>query len=332
MFDLDLDLAVSWVKKKGYRSVAIQLPEGLKLDAFRISDILKENTGIDTTILGDPCYGACDLFLDYRKYADALIHFGHSPIHPQENDGDILFIEVRADADIEDALTELSERLPKKIGLLATVQYVGLISKAKKILEDKGKEVLIGKGDDRIFYPGQVLGCNCSAASEIEDEAEVLLYLGEGDFHPLAASFGTEKEVIVLNPLSGEVRSMNEKKERMLRKRFALIESAKSAESFLIIVCIKTGQDRSGCADRIADLAAQKGKKAYRVVMNEISPDALLPYKADAYINTACPRIAMDDSARYSKPMLTVTEAEIALGLREWDKYEFDEICSERTD
>jgi len=53
-----------------------------------------------------------------------------------------------------------------------------------------------------------------------------------------------------------------------------------------------------------------------------------LPYRVDAYINTACPRIAMDDSARYSKPMLTLVEAEIVLGIREWDNYEFDSITN----
>jgi 2-(3-amino-3-carboxypropyl)histidine synthase len=63
------------------------------------------------------------------------------------------------------------------------------------------------------------------------------------------------------------------------------------------------------------------------VVIGEIGPDALSVYKADAYICTACPRIATDDSARYPKPILTVTEAEIALGLREWEEYEFDTIC-----
>ena len=46
----------------------------------------------------------------------------------------------------------------------------------------------------------------------------------------------------------------------------------------------------------------------------------------DAYVNTACPRIAMDDSVRYDRPMLTIPEAEIVLGLRTWDDYVFDSI------
>ncbi|MCL2032028.1 MAG: diphthamide biosynthesis enzyme Dph2 [Methanomassiliicoccaceae archaeon] len=326
MFDLDLDRVVSWIRKRGYSAVAVQLPEGLKADALRISDVLSGSAEAEVIILGDPCYGACDLFVDYRRYADALVHFGHSPIHPQENDEDILFVEVRACPDIENAVRTAAERLPKRVGLLATVQYVGLIPKAKGILEEMGKEVFIGKGDGRIFHPGQVLGCNFSSALSVNGDADAFLYLGEGDFHPLAVSFGVKRPMVVLDPLTGEIRSVDEARDRMLRKRFAAIEKAKAADSFLVIVCTKTGQERSAAADMLMDKIKEQGKTAYRLVVSEIGPDALLPYKVDAYINTACPRIATDDSARYSKPMLTVTEAEIVLGLREWEGYEFDSI------
>ncbi len=328
MFEPNLDAIASWIRGKGYRSAAVQLPEGLKMDALRISDFLSNSTDAEIMILGDPCYGACDLFVDYKRYADALVHLGHSPIHPQEDDGDVLFIEVRVDADIDDAVMKAAERLPKRIGLLATIQYVGLIPRAKEILESAGKEVLVGSGDRRISYPGQVLGCNFSSASSVNGEVEAFLYLGEGDFHPLAAAFGTKKEMLVLDPLSGEIRSVDEARDRMLRKRFAAIEKAKTAESFAVIVCTKTGQDRSAAADDIIKKIKERGKKAYKIVINEIGPDALLPYKVDAFINTACPRIAIDDSARYPKPMLTLTEAEIALGSKEWDEYEFDSITN----
>ena len=328
MFEPDLGAITSWIKKRGYGIVAVQLPEGLKSDSLRISDILSASTNAKIIILGDPCYGACDLFIDYRIYADALVHLGHSPIHPQERDEDVLFIEVRADPDIEGAVKTASEKLPKRIGLLATVQYIGLIPKAKEILESMGKEVFVGEGDRRIFYPGQVLGCNFSSVSSVNDKVDAFLYLGEGDFHPIAAAFGAKKEMLIINPLTGEIGSVDEVRDRMLRKRFALIEAAKAAESFLVIVCTKTGQNRTAAADSIMERVKAQGKSAYKLLINEIGPDSLLPYRVDAYINTACPRIAMDDSARYSKPMLTIIEAEIALGLRKWEDYEFDSITN----
>jgi 2-(3-amino-3-carboxypropyl)histidine synthase len=50
-------------------------------------------------------------------------------------------------------------------------------------------------------------------------------------------------------------------------------------------------------------------------------------YPVDAFVNTACPRIAIDDSVRYAKPLLTPFELEVVLGDKKWEAgYKFDEI------
>jgi len=326
MFDLDLKDTADWIKANRYGSVAIQLPEGLKPSALRISDELFSNTGASIVILGAPCYGACDLFTDFRKVAEALVHFGHSSMPCLGIDKDVRYVEVRVSADISEAVSRAAKDLPDKVGLLATTQYIGLIDQTKEILEGMGKKIFVGKGDGRILYPGQILGCNYSTVSSVEKDVEAFLYVGEGDFHPLAAAFGAGKKMIVLNPLTGELRSVDDLRDRILRKRFANIEIAKTAGSFLVIVCNKVGQARPELADDILSKIRASGKDAYKVVLDEISPESLLPYRVDAYVNTACPRIAMDDSSKYRKPMLTPIEAEIVLGLRRWDNYKFDDI------
>ena len=109
-------------------------------------------------------------------------------------------------------------------------------------------------------------------------------------------------------------------------RRFAAIQGAKDAQSFLVIVCSKVGQNRDGLADRMVSLLRDHGRTAFKVVIEEINPTALMSYQVDAFVNTACPRIAMDDAARYPKPMLTPPELEIALGERQWGEYLFDQI------
>ena len=325
MFDFQLDNIVAWIRDGGYTSVALQLPEGLKIRATEISDYLTEKTGVETLIVGLPCYGACDLY-DYRGKTDALVHFGHSPIPSQGDDPNVLYIESRSDADVDDSTLGLLSGLPERIGLLATIQYLDLIPKVKSILEKSGRKVFVGTGDRRIAYPGQVLGCNCSSAEAVLDDVDAFLFIGEGDFHPLAAAFGIKKDVIVLNPVTSEVRSMAEVRDRILRKRFAAIQTAKNAQSFLVIVCSKVGQNRSEEADRAIEKIRSHGLKAYKAILEEITPLSLLSYRVDAYVNTACPRVAMDDSAKYDHPMITLTELDIVLGDREWADYEFDQI------
>lgn len=325
MFDFELETVSRWISDGGYASVALQMPEGLKIRAPEISEFIERETGAVPVIIGRPCYGACDLF-DYHGWADALVHFGHSPIPSQGEDPNVLYVESRSDADVDDTILESLSTLPGSVGLLATVQYLGLIPKVRRILESSGRSVHVGVGDSRICHPGQVLGCNCSAAEAVNDDVEGFLFIGEGDFHPLAAAFGMEKQVLVLNPVTGEVRDMAEKRDRILRRRFAAIQGARDAQSFLVIVCSKVGQDRSELADGIVGLLRSHGRTAFKVVIEEVNPTALMSYQVDAFVNTACPRIAMDDAARYPKPMLTPPELEIALGEREWSDYVFDQI------
>ena len=325
MFDFELETISRWISDGGYASVALQMPEGLKIRAPEISEFIERETGAVPVIVGRPCYGACDLF-DYHGWADALIHFGHSPIPSQGDDPNVLYIESRSDAEVDESIIGSLSRLPERIGLLATVQYLGLIPKIKGMLESSGREVRVGEGDRRICHPGQVLGCNCSAAESVDADVDGYLFIGEGDFHPLAAAFGMEKPVLVLNPVTGEVRDMSETRDRILRRRFAAIQGARDAESFLVIVCSKVGQNRSGLADEMVSLLRRHGRTAHKVIIEEINPTALMSYQVDAFVNTACPRIAMDDAARYPKPMLTPPELEIALGEREWGQYGFDQI------
>ena len=325
MFDFELETISRWISDGGYASVALQMPEGLKIRAPEISEFIERETGAVPVIVGRPCYGACDLF-DYHGWADALIHFGHSPIPSQGDDPNVLYIESRSDAEVDESIIGSLSRLPERIGLLATVQYLGLIPKVKGMLDSSGREVRVGEGDRRICHPGQVLGCNCSAAESVDADVDGYLFIGEGDFHPLAAAFGMEKPVLVLNPVTGEVRDMSETRDRILRRRFAAIQGARDAESFLVIVCSKVGQNRSGLADEMVSLLRRHGRTAHKVIIEEINPTALMSYQVDAFVNTACPRIAMDDAARYPKPMLTPPELEIALGEREWGQYVFDQI------
>jgi len=322
MFDLQLDRIVKWIIDNGYDSVALQLPEGLKSKSFEISDFIRSNTDVSISIIGDPCYGACDLRKDN---ADALIHFGHSPIPSLDDGGNVLYIESKVDADIS-SISLVADKIPGNVGILASVQYVHLIPEITSILEKNGKTVFVSEGDKRTVYSGQILGCNCTAAENISDKVDAFLYIGEGDFHPLAAAFGVGKPIMIYDPINNELRNVDDVRDRILRKRFATIQSSMDAKTFLIIVCSKPGQRRDDDAVIAMEKIEHAGRKAYKIVMDEISPERLMHYNVDAYVNTACPRIAMDDSVRYRNPMITLPELDIVLGLASWEEYKFDVI------
>ncbi|HUL39187.1 MAG TPA: diphthamide biosynthesis enzyme Dph2, partial [Methanomassiliicoccales archaeon] len=199
---------------------------------------------------------------------------------------------------------------------------------AKVWLAAKGVVAMVGKGDARVKHPGQVLGCNVTAASSIAREVEQFLFIGSGDFHPLAVALETGKDVVILDPLMREVRSTGELRDRVLRQRYAAIAVAQEAKEIGVLVSTKPGQRRRALAMRLRALIEDDGRKAWVIALDNITPDQLLAFKVDAFVSTACPRIAIDDALRYNRPMLTPLELEVVLGIRKWEDYRFDSILA----
>ena len=136
----------------------------------------------------------------------------------------------------------------------------------------------------------------------------------------------TDKPIIIADPERGSARTLADLKDRILRQRFAAIARAKDAKTFGIIVSRKIGQVRMEMARDLKALAEKHGLQANIFLMDLVSPDFLEGYHVDAWVNTACPRIAIEDVLQYKKPLLTPPEFEIVLGERAWEDYAFDEI------
>lgn len=313
------------IREKDARIVGLQFPEGLKVHATDLASEIEDKTGAMVLISGDPCYGACDLSDNVMEgMVDLLVHFGHTPL-PIDYKVPTLFVEAHYQLDsmgiLEDALEFLEGK--EKIGLVTTTQHLHLLEDAAHFLEENGKEVLMKDGSGTL--KGQVLGCNFSSVQDLPVDA--YLYLGSGNFHPLGIKLSTQKPVVIADPYLNQVRDIDEFTDRILRIRFARITRAKEAKKFGILISSKEGQCRWELAKDLKKMIYNEGKEAYLIFLNEINPPSLLPYMdLDAFIVTACPRIAIDDSKMYKKPLLTPQEMEIVLGTRDWEDYQMDEI------
>ena len=328
MYDFEIDRIVKIIEDKGYTLIGLQLPEGLKDRATEIADAIRDKSGRDVVISADPCYGACDLADGSMKRigVDALFHFGHSPIF-EKGAIPVEYVPVQDERDPVSLIEKNLKKFSKKVGLVSTVQHVHTLEKVKKMLEGEGFEVKIGKGRGRIKHGGQVLGCSFANAASIASDVENFIYIGSGNFHPLGVALATGKKTFAVDPLLDEVRDMEPLKEKILRQRFAKIAKARDGKTFGIIIGEKHGQMRKGLAFSLKKMLEEKGKRAYILYLGEITPENLLPFrKLDAFVNTACPRISIDDAAKFKKPLLTPVELEIVLGVRKWEDYQLDEM------
>ncbi|MDO9549787.1 MAG: diphthamide biosynthesis enzyme Dph2 [Methanoregula sp.] len=310
----DISDLVNRLQQRGAQKVALQFPAGLKRRAAEYAVALRA-AGFAVIISGDPCYGACDLALDTLSFADVLVHIGHTPVDEREA---VIFEPYPVDFDVAVLAQALPLLKEKTVGLVTTVQHIHLIPVMESFLREKGIDVRVEDGGTRAPNRGQVLGCSFTAARATH--APEILFVGTGVFHPIGIALSTGARVIALDPLTGIAQEVSG--DALLRRRFAMIEKARGAETIGIIVSSKSGQARMALAERLSALSP----KAVVVTMREVSPDELLNLGFACYVNTACPRLAYDDQVRFPAPVLSPQEFEILCGVRTWDDYAIDEI------
>jgi len=321
-FDLEEKKLMEEILKHGSKRVLIQLPEGLKQEGSRLAAVV-EKAGAVAIVSADPCYGACDLAtLDAESLdVDLIVHYGHSEMMKQER-VQTLYIEARATISIKGAVKKAIRLLEDytSIGLTTTVQHVHMLNEARELLLKAGKTVAIGDvGQSK--YAGQVIGCDFSNAQSISKDVEAFLFLGGGRFHAIGVELTTGKPTIIADPYEKRAYSIHDEVLRLLKKRWASISKAKEAETFGVLIGLKTGQKKVRKALEMKERLEKNGKKATLLAVREITPSVLMQFfDIDAHVNTACPRISLDDTLSFRIPVLTFNETLVMLGEKSWEE------------
>jgi 2-(3-amino-3-carboxypropyl)histidine synthase len=310
------------IKKRRAKRILIQLPEGLKPEAPRLASIAEE-AGAVAIVSADPCYGACDLALPEAESlgVDLLIHYGHTAMTKQEHTPTI-YIEARAKADVKEAVEKAIPHLKewRKLGLVTTVQHIHKLNEAKGQLLRAGKTVIVGDAG-RMKYAGQVIGCDFSNAKSISKDVEAFLFVGGGRFHAIGSALATGKPTIIADPYEKRVFPIHGEAKTILKQRWASICETKEAERLAILVGLKSGQKRLREAVELKEKLEKIGKRATLLAIREITPEVIMQFsEIDAFINTACPRISLDDTKNFQKPVITLNEARVLLEEITWEE------------
>ncbi len=220
----------------------------------------------------------------------------------------ILFIPCGSRKDILPVVKKAAEKMQayERIGLITTAQHLHELDAAAKVLKQEKKKPVIG---------GQILGCNVWNAERIAKDADAFLYIGSGMFHPSAFLRKIDKPLFSANPYSGIVEEYSSaEKQKWVKKQKARIMRCVEALVFGVLVSTKTGQSNYDTAKKIKKKLEAKGRIALVFAGNELTPDRLLGYKVDAWVNTACPRI-VDDF--FEKPVINPEELDMLMELIE---------------
>lgn len=325
-----IDDALNELRRMGARRIMLQIPDGLKPEVFRIfSRFSKE---FDVVVSGEPFYGACDLGnLSGERSIDCVVQFGHSIMPNVNYPVPVIFIEWMLEKKLDlgsISLEKIGEGGYRRIGLLCSIQYCDHMVELSEILRERGFTVFIGDADRRMSRPGQVLGCNFSAAHSVSAMVDCYIVVSTGIFHAIGVQLSTSKETFLLDLNSMELTSMREQADLFLRKRYARIEKALDARRFCVAMNTKIGQRREPLTRLIIRKIGELGREAVLVTTDNVVPSDFVNMRCDAVIFTGCPRVSMDDQEKFPMPILTPPEFLNLFGFKKSEHYIMDEIVS----
>lgn len=324
MFDLEEERLVAEITGRGARRILIQLPDGLKAEGPRLASLVRAETGAEVFVSAVSAWGACDLSLDAasRLKADLLVHYGHNEFLRDGSNGvPVVYVPAKSRHEV---IPVVEKSLPlingKAIGLTTTLQHLHTLSQVEKFLTEKGFTVHVPGRGPWAHDTGQVLGCDYFGLRKIQPQVDSFLVVGSY-FHGIGAALSVEKPTVLADPYDGTVRSLNADRERIVRQRFAMIEKARMANRFGIIISTKPGQCNPQIGMSILQQLEEKGKSGVLLYADEVLPEKLMDFAdLEVFVDTACPRLALDDPERFPKPILTRDEIMVAIGAWTWEQ------------
>lgn len=315
------------IRRAGAKRVALQLPEGLQIFATALAKIFEQFCGCKVVILGDVTYGACCVD-DYTAQAlgcDFMIHYGHSCLVPVTKcliKVLYVFVEIVIDVDHVEALMKkyFLDSEYKRVALVSTVQFISTVHVLRQRLENASPNTSFIIPQSKPLSQGEILGCT---APQLPGDIDCVLYVGDGRFHLEAIMIANPQlqgHYFRYDPYSKRFSSENYAHEVMHTRRKDAIALAQKARTFGLILGTLGRQGSPAVLDQLKSLLEKHNKAHFVVLMSEIKPAKLKAFgdAVDCWVQVACPRLSIDWSGAFDKPLLTPYELNVALEEIQW--------------
>jgi len=301
------------IENKNPASVSLNGPDGILPQVQETAIKISEKFGIPAYVLADTTWGTCDLNTNGSRVLGAEIQFniGHT-INTELLEKNLILIDAFDDIEFDSVAKKCPELLKgKTISLVTDSQHLHQVDKVEKILTENGIRVKIGKGKGQL-NDGQVFGCEFYPASQLKNEVDAYVFLGQSNFHAAGIALSTNLPTYILDPYFNEVREITEFAQKLKKKATLAIYKAAEAKTFGVIVGLKEGQLSKVFALKIKNELEKEGKKVQLFGLTDITNDRLQNLKGiDAFVQVACPRISTDN--QFDKPVLSSPQANALL-------------------
>ncbi|MCD6038200.1 MAG: diphthamide biosynthesis protein [Nitrososphaeraceae archaeon] len=299
------------INERKPRSVALNGPEALIPKIQNSASNITEKFGIPAYVIGDTCWGSCDLNTHAADMlgAEILFNIGHT-ISMETFDKKVVMIDAFDDI-IFDRIArkcalELKSKNYNSISLVTDSQHLNQITRVREIFEEFGYQVIIGRGKGQL-NDAQVFGCEFYPAYNVQNQVDAYIFLGQSAFHSASIAISTEKPTYMLDPYFEEYSEVTGIAKQLQKKAILSIYKALDAEIIGIIIGLKEGQFAHIKALELKKSFEQLGKKVQLIALTDITEDHIQIFKGiDAFVQVACPRISIDN--HFKKPVLSIPQ------------------------
>jgi diphthamide biosynthesis protein 2 len=152
-------------------------------------------------------------------------------------------------------------------------------------------------------------------------EDYVILYIGEENLFLTNCIYTWNRcKFFSYNPTSQVARAETINVNRLLMKRYAMVEKAKDAQIIGILVGTLGVSDYLQVISRLKTLIEAAGKKSYTIVVGKLNVAKLANFaEVEVFVLVACPENTLLDSSDFYQPVITPFELELACNVsREW--------------
>lgn len=180
----------------------------------------------------------------------------------------------------KEKVIEISSKLPKKIAIAYSIQFQEVAHYVKNVLSK----------DHEVFGCIQVLGCS---RPKFHKHVQAVLIISSGKFHAVSLAYETKLPVYVLD--KNDLTKISQKDLEIFGKKQKSREMKYlNANKVGVLISTKPGQQFMKNAFDFKNKI--KNKKIYLFLENNLNLREFENFNIDAWVNTACPRLDMDDS------------------------------------
>ncbi|PCH34780.1 diphthamide biosynthesis protein [Wolfiporia cocos MD-104 SS10] len=360
----DIDRTAKEIVSGDYKRIALQFPDELLKDSVPIYRALKSRIGDsrELYVLADTSYGSCcvDEVAAQHVSADAMVHYGHACMS-QTSRLPVIYVFGKRDLNIPDCVERLFKSLhnssnpdPHAIVLRHDVTYAhhasALLEELKATLPPTTR--LLYSPLPSMTFPAshnitepetESPPSSLDGRGRHEDNVAVdtpsencaIFYIG-GESLGLTNLLVTHAswEVHSYDPRTQTARVESSRTNKMLMRRYAVMQKARDADVFGILVGTLGVASYLPLISHLRTILKRAHKKSYTISVGKLNPAKLANFlEIECFVLVACPENSMIEAKDFLRPIVTPYELEVALQAEQsWSgRYvlDFDKLLAE---